>query len=564
MVLRAFGSRSVDNCDRSGDEVGRCPSRFGTRTPRCRAVHSQANRAANHCWPGRALVRSPHLAASWAAASRPAGGGMTVAALAVRCLLAAVLAVAGASKLLSPAATASAARQFGLGRRLAVVAAVAVPVLELIAAAALLSRTHATVGAALAVALLTAFTAVTANAVRRGRPVDCQCFGSLTRSPVTARTVARNAVLLTLGIAALTASALDSRPAGLALDQLSPLAWVVVALALSQLLTLSLGVRAFTSLLTQHGRLLLRLDELAGDGRHSGHAEHRPATRGLAPGERAPSFTLPGVRGETHSLESLAGAGAPVLLVFTDPGCGPCEALSPSVRQWQRDLRSRLSVAVVSRGTAAEVTGKAEQHRLTTVLVDQDGAVARAYRSPGTPSAVLVDEKGRIARPLAAGAVEISSLVESLNTRPAAAPAERAPAFRLTALDGSTVDQDWLARGRDSVVLFWDPDCGFCARMTPRLQRWDLESDGTRPLLVVTSGRPEQARDLGLRAPVLVADGTVMRAFGATGTPMAVAFDGEGRVASPLAAGEQAVLDLLGPARSGLRPPLPLLEGTRP
>jgi hypothetical protein len=43
---------------------------------------------------------------------------------------------------------------------------------------------------------------------------------------------------------------------------------------------------------------------------------------------------------------------------------------------------------------------------------------------------------------------------------------------------------------------------------------------------------------------VLDPEGSAMRAFGASGTPMAVLVDASGRIASPLAAGSREVLAL--------------------
>ena len=41
----------------------------------------------------------------------------------------------------------------------------------------------------------------------------------------------------------------------------------------------------------------------------------------------------------TNILDALRAPGKPVLLIFVDPGCGPCTALLPEIGRWQRDLR---------------------------------------------------------------------------------------------------------------------------------------------------------------------------------------------------------------------------------
>lgn len=72
---------------------------------------------------------------------------------------------------------------------------------------------------------------------------------------------------------------------------------------------------------------------------------------------------------------------------------------------------------------------------------------------------------------------------------------------------------------------------------------------GAPQLMVVSGGSIEENRALGLAAPIVLdQDFRVGRAYGATGTPMGVLVDGEGNIASTLAAGAQAVLAL---ARAG-------------
>jgi hypothetical protein len=65
-------------------------------------------------------------------------------------------------------------------------------------------------------------------------------------------------------------------------------------------------------------------------------------------------------------------------------------------------------------------------------------------------------------------------------------------------------------------------------------------------LLVVSTGTVEANKEMGLRSPVLLdQEGmTIGRTFGATGTPMAVLVDEEGKIASQVAAGAPAVLAL--------------------
>ena len=135
-------------------------------------------------------------------------------------------------------------------------------------------------------------------------------------------------------------------------------------------------------------------------------------------------------------------------------------------------------------------------------------------------------------------------------SRPPASPrvGEPAPDFSLPDLAGQTVSLSDF-RGDETLVLFWRPSCGFCQRMLPDLKAWEARSPTDAPrLLVVSTDSVADNQAMGLRSPVLLdQDGmSVGRLFGATGTPMAVLVDAEGKIASELAAGAPAVLALAG------------------
>jgi hypothetical protein len=91
-------------------------------------------------------------------------------------------------------------------------------------------------------------------------------------------------------------------------------------------------------LLRQNGRLLVRL-EVVGASLTSGGSVVAPSENGtpLSGGEglpvdsTAPEFSLSGLHVETLTLDALRDLGKSVMLLFTDPGCGPCNALLTEV-----------------------------------------------------------------------------------------------------------------------------------------------------------------------------------------------------------------------------------------
>jgi thiol-disulfide isomerase/thioredoxin len=103
-------------------------------------------------------------------------------------------------------------------------------------------------------------------------------------------------------------------------------------------------------------------------------------------------------------------------------------------------------------------------------------------------------------------------------------------------------------QGRETLILFWNPACGFCQRLLPDLKAWEARSPEARArLLVVSTGSVEANMALGLSSPVVLdEDGKIGKQFGASGTPTAVLINAEGTIASELAVGAPAVLALVG------------------
>jgi hypothetical protein len=93
--------------------------------------------------------------------------------------------------------------------------------------------------------------------------------------------------------------------------------------------------------------------------------------------------------------------------------------------------------------------------------------------------------------------------------------------------------------------------------MLPELQAFEQHPPPGAPrIVVITAGDPESVRDQQMRSTVLLdTDGAAMREFAAGGTPMGVLI-GQGRIASHVAAGADAVFELIRtatvpPARNG-------------
>ena len=477
--------------------------------------------------------------------------------LVARLLLAAVFAFAAAAKLRDRRGARQAITSFGVPSAAAGPVAVALPFVELTTALLLVVPRTATAGILAAAMLLAIFTLAVVTNLLRGRRPECHCFGQIASGPIGWTTVGRNVVLLIIALLGFEEAPLI--PASV------PLPDPGVVLAFAAVLAVELFIAL--NLVRQNGRLLVRLDVL--EQRVAAVAPMAAPSRGLPISVPAPSFQLQGVHGETLTLEALRAANTPVLLTFVDPQCGPCNALLPDLGRWQTEHSSKLTIALVSRGTPDENRMKSSEHGIRTVLLQRDREVAEAYLVTGTPSATLVSPDGRIGSVLAEGADAIAALVAQATgtATPTAAShqcggavvnpgavrlGEPVPPLRIPDLNGAIRN---LANVRTpTAVVFWNPSCGFCQQMLAELQAWERERAQDAPqLIVISTGSAEANRALELRSTIVLdQDSTAMRAFGVSGTPSAVLVDAGGKVSSLVAVGAPGVMSLLAPSRPAL------------
>jgi peroxiredoxin len=151
----------------------------------------------------------------------------------------------------------------------------------------------------------------------------------------------------------------------------------------------------------------------SGRGNHLGTelavSQSRIERNGLKAGTRAPLFTLPDLEGNTVSLDDYQGTD--VLLVFSDPKCGPCQALAPNLVLLAAK-NPQLQVLLVSRGDLQENRAKAHANAFPFPVVLQDGwKLSKEYGMFATPIAFLISKRGVIAEPVAVGAEQILGLI---------------------------------------------------------------------------------------------------------------------------------------------------------
>jgi peroxiredoxin len=225
-------------------------------------------------------------------------------------------------------------------------------------------------------------------------------------------------------------------------------------------------------LLRQNGRLLLRLEALEAQLNELEFGEDEdPANRfnngslakskitrdGLKAGTPAPDFRLPRLDGRGElSLSDFRGRR--VLLVFSSPQCGPCNALAPELEKFyqshhydtgqRREVEdssmfvpvnpspqpsppnklvlpmgegesaassgASVEVVMISKGEPKENRAKVKEHGLTfPIVLQQQWEISRRYAMFVTPIAYLINEQGIIIQDVAVGTDAIQSLLTS-------------------------------------------------------------------------------------------------------------------------------------------------------
>jgi peroxiredoxin len=151
--------------------------------------------------------------------------------------------------------------------------------------------------------------------------------------------------------------------------------------------------------------------EAAGGKANKGLEHSRLVRDGLKAGTPAPDFRLPKVQGGELTLKELLGQK--VLLVFSDPECGPCDLVAPELEKVHRE-RTDLRVIVVSRREPEKTAQKIEKFGWTfPVVLQKQWEISKLYGMFATPIGYLIDEQGIIVKDVGTGPDGILGLVSN-------------------------------------------------------------------------------------------------------------------------------------------------------
>ncbi len=108
----------------------------------------------------------------------------------------------------------------------------------------------------------------------------------------------------------------------------------------------------------------------------------------------APSFQLTDLHGQEVSLAQFQGKV--VILDFWATWCGPCRMSMPLLEKLQQEYPSDLKLLAINLEEPLDQVRDyvSRQNIRSTVLLDSEGKVGRAYGSESIPMQVIIDKKG--------------------------------------------------------------------------------------------------------------------------------------------------------------------------
>jgi peroxiredoxin len=246
-----------------------------------------------------------------------------------------------------------------------------------------------------ALVLLAVFTLALIGQLLRGKRPTCACFGALTQSPISWKSVGRNGLLMALAIGLVVLPTTNSLPQQtISLSSLVAMAWA----ALSAIWLLHLT--------RQNGRLLLRIEQLEQTPTDAPSTQPQPLQVGAA----LPLLRLNDAHGRPFDLHKFRGMQ--VLFLFLDANCAHCRPLIARLHDAPLVNLYAASMAIIVVSESDDL-----RHQLpaeATLLVDPDWSTMTLFGLRGTPAAAWIDVDGALAKTVVHGASAVRAEIDAV------------------------------------------------------------------------------------------------------------------------------------------------------
>ncbi|MGI8812984.1 MAG: MauE/DoxX family redox-associated membrane protein [Pyrinomonadaceae bacterium] len=481
--------------------------------------------------------------------------------LLIRIFLFGVFSLAAVGKLLDPAGSVKAVRDFGAPESVAPAIGYALPFAEIVFAFSLLFPVYSWYGAVGASILLLTFVGGMAAQMWQGKAPDCHCFGQIHSEPVGIKSVIRNMVLL-LATLFLVFRGDHGQGARITDNGRDPVFFVLLVASTLLLVVVVWYLIKISANQTKMDERVEMLEALSAGEIPKTRDEAGDPHDGLPIGAVFPDFTLGDRNNKPISLDRLLADRKPLVFFFVGPTCLPCQALMPEIAEWHTELGDKLDFVVVTNGTREENAAKLNIPYSIPVLFQEERELAESVSAKWTPTAMFVRGDGRVGSHLAAGDRAVRDLMSKLrhadlsdrfvhvtNGHSHGKPkiGKRVEEFSIDDISGRTLTAADLT-GKETLAVFWSRTCPHCVNMMKGLREWDSSKGPHEPNLIVFSeGEHADHAKLGLKSPVVIDNGyeTAIE-LGMFGTPSAVLIDEEGYIVSEAAIGSANIWSLIG------------------
>ncbi len=251
--------------------------------------------------------------------------------------------------------------------------------------------------------------------------------------------------------------------------------------------------------------------------------EPRPAEKMV--GKEAPTFELTTTSGK--KLTSADLKDTITVLDFFAPNCPHCKKQIPKIERIRKEYEEKgVRFILVSqtmrkkRFTEEQVTDITKQIGSHVELaMDPDNKVGPLFKATSYPTLVMIGKSGKIDAVSVGNAANLENRMKkqldamlagkpvpqftaSARRKPRTKPAlelvgKAAPAFEIQTLAGKVVSNSDLAKHSATVLNFVAPNCGFCKKQVPNVEkvRKEYEAKGVRFVNVMQKMRKEYTQE---------------------------------------------------------------------
>ncbi len=286
-------------------------------------------------------------------------------------------------------------------------------------------------------------------------------------------------------------------------------------------------------------------------------------------GKPAPKFSFTTLKGETINNDTLKKHPATIINVVA-ANCPYCKKQTPRLEKIRQKYEAKgvkfvnLVQTMRKKFSSDEVVNIFQKVGSNIEIAhDPDNKVGPLFNARGFPTMIVLGKSGKVEAVNVGNLADLEKRVEAqldallagkpipqfatAPPKPRRRPAEElvgkpAPAFKLATYDGKTISSDDFKNHPATVLNFVAPNCGFCKRQVPNVEkvRAEYEAKGVRFVNVQQTMRKQYSKDEAYKifkdigsnlefAPD--AGNKVGRLYRATSFPTMVVVDRNGKIA---------------------------------